>query len=511
MSFFQMNIIWNGSENVLSRKGILSIFILLSLALFLYLLTSSIAPHNGNDDEETVLFLGNEKIAPIIYKENGVAKGLVVDIAKGLGDKTGYRVVVNAIDWNAAQEMVLSEEADALLQINPSPEREKLYDFSDELLESQFAIFVESGSNIKNLNDLKHKAVGVEKNGYPYYMLQEYDEINIVTIPDWETAFKMLQSDALDALVVDRWIGEYELARSKIKGIVIADEPIRTLYSRIAVKKGNNELLDLINKGLKEMNQDGTMANIIKAWHGQRVVYLTRSSIRNISLYIIIGFLLLILLISLYWVNRFRKLSKKLELEADEKTEKLSETNELLRQANAELEKISMIDGLTNISNRRCFDMFLDRAWKMSMREKLPLALIMIDIDRFKLYNDTYGHLAGDECLKRVAQVVKNTVKKSGDFVARFGGEEFVVLLHNTNEEDAAIVAATIRYKVEELDISHERLNSVVTVSLGVAARIPNKDMTLDSLISAADGALYHSKQGGRNRVTRASSIVRIL
>ena len=113
--------------------------------------------------------------------------------------------------------------------------------------------------------------------------------------------------------------------------------------------------------------------------------------------------------------------------------------------------------------------------------------------------------------LKRVAQVVKNTVKKSGDFVARFGGEEFVVLLHNTKEEDAAIVAATIRYKVEELDISHERLSSVVTVSLGVAARIPNKDMTLDSLISAADGALYHSKQGGRNRVTRASSIVRIL
>lgn len=304
-----------------------------------------------------------------------------------------------------------------------------------------------------------------------------------------------------------RWIGEYELARSKVTGIQIIEEPIETKYSGIAVKKGNGELLSLINAGLKEMKEDGTMIDILGDWQGKKVIYLTEESIRSIFLYTTIVILILILLVTLYLVNKFRKLNKKLELDAMERNQELYETNELLRKANAELEKISMVDGLTNISNRRYFDIVLQKAWRIGMRERRPLALIMIDIDNFKMFNDTYGHLAGDQCLKSVADVIKKAVKRSGDFVARFGGEEFIAFLSNTTEHGASIVAEEIRVKIENLGIKQEKIATVVTVSLGVAATIPDKNTHPDNLINAADQALYQAKKYGRNIVVRSSSL----
>jgi diguanylate cyclase (GGDEF)-like protein len=490
----------------LNKIKLLSIFIMVVTAILYLLSFFATADYDDNDNMATIYFLGNDKLAPIVYAEKGLAKGIAVDIAKGIGEKIGYRVVVDAIDWEKAQNKILSEEADALLQINLTPEREKLYDFSDEILKSEFSIFIKNGSGIKNLSDLMSKSVGVEKGGYPYYLLQKYDEINVTILPDWSTGFHLVQSGGLDAIVADRWIGEYELAQSMVKGIQVVEEPIETHYSRIAVKKGNKEMLTLINVGLNELKKDGTMSDIISKWQGQKVVYYTEAQIRITVLSITVAVLTLVLLISLYWVRKLRNLSKKLEQEALEKTKKLHVTIELLRKTNAELERISMIDGLTNIPNRRCFDIFLQKAWGNSMRDKQLLSLIMIDIDNFKLYNDTYGHLAGDQCLKWVADVIKDTVKRSGDFVARIGGEEFVVLLSNTHEYGAAAVAEEIRNRIEKLGAGNKELRSIITVSAGVAARIPNENMKSDNLINAADRALYQSKKAGRNRVTKESN-----
>jgi two-component system chemotaxis family response regulator WspR len=131
----------------------------------------------------------------------------------------------------------------------------------------------------------------------------------------------------------------------------------------------------------------------------------------------------------------------------------------------------------------------------------MQLALIMIDIDHFKIFNDTYGHLSGDQILIRTAEVIKEAIKRPGDLAARYGGEEFMVMLMNTAAKGAAIVAEEIRTRIEGVGIEIGETKSFITVSLGVASVIPNSGMDSNGLIDAADRALYKAKEEGRNKV----------
>ncbi|EFL51092.1 response regulator receiver modulated diguanylate cyclase [Solidesulfovibrio fructosivorans JJ]] len=167
------------------------------------------------------------------------------------------------------------------------------------------------------------------------------------------------------------------------------------------------------------------------------------------------------------------------------------------------LETLSMRDGLTGIPNRRRFDEYLNRAWRHALRCNTPLSMIMADIDDFKAYNDAYGHMAGDECLRAVAGALSGALRRPGDLVARFGGEEFAVVLEHTELPGALHLAEAMRAAVIDLDLGHEdsRAAQVVTVSLGAATLTPKAGMTPETLIGAADRMLYAAKQAGRNRV----------
>ena len=474
-------------------------------AIFILLMT--FLPFSGfamNDDSrETLVLLGNENLAPIVYNDNGISKGVVVDIAKAIGDKIGYEVNVVTVNWEQAQKMVLNGDADGLLHINPSPERNDLYDFSSPLLKSDFSMFVQIDNVVlRSIKDLKNKRVGVEAGGYPDILLRGYETIDIEKIYDWETSFKALSTGYLDAIIVDRWIGEYELANSRITDVKIVDPPIETQYSRIAVRNGDTETLALINYGLKEITEDGTVDKIMEQWQGKRVIYLTEDYFQIFYLRSVSLFLLLAALVAIYFARKYQKLSKKLEASVIERTEELHHANEMLKVANLKLERISMIDGLTSIENRRAFDIAYNRTWKTCLRERMPLALIMVDIDNFKLFNDTYGHLSGDQTLIKIAEIIKGVIKRPGDFAARYGGEEFVVILMNTTAEGAAFVAEEIRTRIEGLGIENREIKNVVTVSLGVASVVPNNEMEPNELIDAADRALYKAKKYGRNKVT---------
>jgi diguanylate cyclase (GGDEF)-like protein len=179
-----------------------------------------------------------------------------------------------------------------------------------------------------------------------------------------------------------------------------------------------------------------------------------------------------------------------------------------LEEANRKLERLSFLDGLTNIANRRRFDEYLAVEWRRAQREHAPVSLILADVDYFKGYNDHYGHEAGDEVLKHVAAALDATVGRPADLVARYGGEEFVVVLPGTDTQGAAALAERLRAAVSALAIphAHSRAADHVTISLGVATLVPPREGALEGLITAADQALYEAKRAGRNRLAVAAS-----
>jgi len=173
-----------------------------------------------------------------------------------------------------------------------------------------------------------------------------------------------------------------------------------------------------------------------------------------------------------------------------------------ITQLNKKLEALSITDKLTNINNRRALEDYMDLLWKQCCRLKLPVTVLMIDVDFFKKYNDSMGHLEGDKALIAIAQCMKNQVKRETDFIARFGGEEFVCLLPYIEKIDAENFACELVQAVEGMKIPHpmNEVSKYVTISVGMAFVIPNENYVQTQLMDEADKALYKAKQSGRNR-----------
>jgi diguanylate cyclase (GGDEF)-like protein len=186
----------------------------------------------------------------------------------------------------------------------------------------------------------------------------------------------------------------------------------------------------------------------------------------------------------------------------------LKHENRQLQIASHELRRLSISDALTNLGNRRHFENVLDQEWLRAKRLEAPISLILLDIDFFKPYNDNYGHQAGDECLRLVAEAIGGFARRPEDSAARYGGEEFVLLLPGAELAQAAAIAEACRGSVESMVIlhGHSKVSNVVTVSAGVATMAPDSDTSRRDLVEAADKALYRAKSEGRNRVVPANS-----
>jgi diguanylate cyclase (GGDEF)-like protein len=187
--------------------------------------------------------------------------------------------------------------------------------------------------------------------------------------------------------------------------------------------------------------------------------------------------------------------------------QKVAERTRELRKANRRLEALSTTDGLTGIANRRRFDEALANEWNRALRIHEPVALLMLDVDLFKKYNDHYGHQAGDECLRSVAKIFEANSRRSSDLAARYGGEEFALIATNTDAARAMRLAEAICNSIESLGMPHaDSSYEKVTVSIGVAVIIPDNTLQAESLVHQADEALYHAKHQGRNRVALAQA-----
>jgi two-component system chemotaxis family response regulator WspR len=192
-------------------------------------------------------------------------------------------------------------------------------------------------------------------------------------------------------------------------------------------------------------------------------------------------------------------------LQRNEAFQFLRASRKNLADANIELQKLAALDSLTGIANRRRFDEVMRAEWQRGQRDRKPLSLLMCDIDCFKVYNDSFGHLAGDLCLKKAAAVLTEHLKRPADVAARYGGEEFAIVLPDTGPEGALLIASACRAHIERLAIENPQAPAgMVTMSIGVASVVPSKAGSAEALIETADKALYTAKNDGRNRVVVA-------
>ena len=202
-------------------------------------------------------------------------------------------------------------------------------------------------------------------------------------------------------------------------------------------------------------------------------------------------------------VRHMERRARELAAMVDARTRDLMVAHQQLEEKTWLADQLSRSDGLTGLANRRYFDEFIEDEWKRSSRAGMDLSLLMIDLDNFKEYNDAQGHQAGDDCLRRVTNCMREIMHRGGDLVARYGGEEFVVVLFNTGPEGAAVVAEKLRASVQELGIPHgaSSVAPVVTISVGYATLRPREEGKPEALVAAADKALYAAKAAGRNCV----------
>jgi diguanylate cyclase (GGDEF)-like protein len=199
----------------------------------------------------------------------------------------------------------------------------------------------------------------------------------------------------------------------------------------------------------------------------------------------------------------YRLRTHQLHRRHNEMTRLVAEKTEALRLANEHLSQLSFSDALTGLANRRKLDEMLETEWRRALRSGQSLAVIIIDIDAFKAYNDTLGHPEGDKCLIAVADVIREAASRASDFAARYGGEEFMILIPGLSHQAAIDYAEKLRIACQARAIPHPSSPAadVVTISLGVAAAIPSAENTAASLIERADAALYRAKREGRNKV----------
>ena len=205
------------------------------------------------------------------------------------------------------------------------------------------------------------------------------------------------------------------------------------------------------------------------------------------------------------WMKEFEPLAVAL----DDMARKLAGREEELQIANLHLEELASLDGLTGLANRRGFDRQLEDEWRRAAEGQEALALMMIDIDHFKLYNDRYGHVRGDACLRAVGETLSLVTLEDAILVARYGGEEFALLLPGLGIAQATALAEEARHAIEDLLITHdESSHGYVTISIGVESLVPRKDQPAADLVEAADRALYAAKRGGRNSVAANDALL---
>ena len=577
--------------------------LVLPFALFCVLAACAISVQAATN--ATLRFLGNKNVVPIVYLDDGVAAGVAVDIVRAMAKHLPQPVRIEAMEWSEAQRLVADGRADALIQINETEERHKIYDFSETLLQSHFSIFTETNRvGVTNIPDLRNLRVGVEAGGLPLQVLKSDPLIHLTVIPDFLSGFRQLNEGAIDAVVVDYRVGSYVIAENSLRSIKVSGNPIAYSNSAIAVRKGNTELLGAINRALRAIKADGTYDAILDKWQPKEVIFQTHEQISHDIHYAVTATLLLLFLVSATWMvllrrelarrrtsderlralvqtipdlvwlkdtegaylfcnPQFERLYGASEAEIVGKTDFDFVSTELAdffrdndrkamatggprsneewltfardgyrglfetiktpmldhaqrtigvlgiarditarKAAEEKVERLAFYDPLTELPNRRLVLDRLRQAIAGSMRDGRKGAVLFIDLDNFKILNDTSGHAVGDQLLIEVSRRLAGCVREN-DTIARLGGDEFVVMLEDlsANPREAAAQAKSVGEKIHAALDHPYAIGSGAhrsTSSIGITL-FGDSEHSVEDILKQADIAMYQAKAAGRD------------
>jgi diguanylate cyclase (GGDEF)-like protein len=427
----------------------------------------------------------------------GVAHEVLAEVEK----LTGLRFeIANSPDssWVAVLGMLERGEVAMLSELVRTDEREGLFLWPETAIMRDRAVLMSriDHPNIA-LNKVLNVRIGVVKNSAYAELFRRWFP-NHPNVKEYNGMGQLLE--ALENDNIQMIMGRTNQFLNLVNYREILDYKINVAFdsyfnSFFGLHKDETVLRSLLDKSLRMIDMESISLNWAHKAHDYR------AKVMEARLPWLIGaivFSLITLILMLIMFHRNRSEGKRLEKKEKKRTVEIEHQRKLL-------EYMSLTDSLTGLPNRRNFDMQLDIEWQIAIREKQTISFLMLDIDYFKNYNDMYGHQQGDEVLRIIAKIIEQTPKRPGDFVARWGGEEFAVLLSNTDTKGALKVAEAIRTNIEKTNLLVNGFATKLTVSIGVNTQSPEQDSSLTSFISVADKELYKAKDSGRNRICNFS------
>jgi diguanylate cyclase (GGDEF)-like protein len=427
----------------------------------------------------------------------GQWQGIAADTLKEVEALTGlsFKIVNdNQTTWPQMLSMLENGQASMISELIPFPDRIGRFYFPDNaVMYDHYALLSKEDYPNLKVNEVLHARVGLLR-----------DRLYVTVFNIWFPFHEFTtEFDSIDEAVAAMDRGEIDLImgcesrvlyltnyqeRPEFKANIVFDSSFPSVFG---FNKNEKTLCAIVDKALGQIDTAG----IARHWMSKTYDYKTKMAQARLPWLIgatTLSLVVLALVLVLFFRNRSEE--KRMEILVQKRTAEIEQQRKLL-------EYMSLTDPLTSLPNRRNFDMRLDIEWQIAIREKQRISFLMLDIDHFKRYNDLYGHQQGDEVLCIIARTIENTPKRPGDFVARWGGEEFAVLLSNTGINGALKIAEAIRENIEKTNVFVSGSAAKLTVSIGVNTQSPEQGSSLKSFISVADKELYRAKEDGRNRV----------
>lgn len=456
----------------------------------------------------------DNKYAPLeMQNAIGERDGLSNDYLNIIKSKTGLSIIDKSTNsWSKTYQNALSGDIDIITMIKETQERTSQFIFTKPYITLESAIITSKLiDDIASLTDLKGRKISVVK-GYFWHELLEknHPEIKIIPVESLSiglqnTAFGITDAMLATFATATHYIQENSITNLKVAGIA----PYKTDYG-MAIRKDWPELVSIINKVFSDIPEQEHTAIKTKWMNLEWQSEFVRKD-KVFWHYPLFVLLIIACGVLLLFLHLLRTQVKKRTHEIAQVNRRLERTiydrTEALTEANKQLKLLAQKDALTGISNRRHFNQYVGYLLD-NISTLAEVTIMVVDIDNFKAFNDNYGHQAGDECIIQVAKFLEKFTQRESEMVARFGGEEFILLLNRTNKKQAALLAQEILELFNGLKIphAHSQVAPFVTLSIGVASsqKPPQNRKEIQELIKKADDALYESKRTGKNKFTPA-------